>query len=288
MKNTGLTAIGGALGVGYMLMEARWLEVNRVTLTVPNLPDAFKGKTIAFLADLHHGPYVPLSYVRHAVDMTNDLNPDFIVLGGDYPFHGIRFIQPCIHELGRLRAPLGVFGILGNHDHYDNGQTYASAALREEGIRELTNCGHWIRTEGERLWLCGVDDYWRGTQDLPAALHGTTQEDAVILLSHNPDYVEEIRDPRVGLVLAGHTHGGQVELPLIGAPVGAVALWTEISPRAGPGAGDAGLCHPGNWDNRTAGAIVLQAGDCADRAGVRSISEPAPTLVVCPESLRHL
>jgi predicted MPP superfamily phosphohydrolase len=219
LKNTALTAAAGVLGIGYGLMEAKWLRVTEVTLTVPNLPAAFKGKRVAFLADLHHGPYVPLSYIRHAVDVAQGLNPDLILLGGDYPDRGIPYVSPCIKELSRLRAPLGVYAILGNHDHYDDCQPYVSAALREAGIPELTNRGLWIKEGGSRFWLCGVDDFWRGVQDLPAALGESTREDAVILLSHNPDYVEEITDARVGLVLSGHTHGGQINIPVIGAPV---------------------------------------------------------------------
>jgi predicted MPP superfamily phosphohydrolase len=219
LKRMTMATVGTALGVAYTLMEAKWLVVSPVTLTVPNLPTAFKGKTIAFLADLHHGPYVPLSYVRRAVEMANALKPDLIALGGDYPHRGIDYIAPCIQELSRLHAPLGVYGVLGNHDHYDGGQPYVSAALRAAGIPELTNRGLWIESGGERLWLCGVDDYWWGTQNLPAALGPATMKDAVILLSHNPDYVEEIQDARVGLVLSGHTHGGQINLPVIGPPV---------------------------------------------------------------------
>jgi hypothetical protein len=214
-----MAALGATMGVGYALMEAKWLRVNQVTLTVPNLPGAFKGRTAAFLADFHHGPHVPLPYIRHAVDMAASLNPDIILLGGDYPHRGRAWVKPCIHELARLRAPLGVYAVLGNHDHYDYVQPHVSAALRESGIPELTNRGTWIESQGARFWLCGVGDYWQDTQDLPAALAGTTMRDAVILLSHNPDYVEEIHDSRVGLVLSGHTHGGQVNIPILGAPV---------------------------------------------------------------------
>jgi predicted MPP superfamily phosphohydrolase len=219
LKRATLATAAATLGITYSLLEAKWLGVHRVTLTIPNLPPPFKGKTVAFLADLHHGRYVPLSYVRHAVEMTNALKPDLIALGGDYPYHGVQHIAPCIGELARLSAPLGVYAVLGNHDHYVGGQPYTSAALRAARIPELTNRGLWIESGGARLWLCGVDDYWQGVQNLPAALADTTTDDAVILLSHNPDYVEEIHDPRVGLVLSGHTHGGQVDLPIIGPPI---------------------------------------------------------------------
>jgi len=211
--------LGGALGVGYSLLEAKWLAVNRIDLAVPNMPDAFKGKRVAFIADFHHGPYVPLPYIRHTVDVANSLNADMILLGGDYPHRGRQFIEPCIAEVARLRAPLGVYAVLGNHDYYDGVSPYVKGALREARIPELTNRGVWIEEGGARLWLCGVGDYWQDVQDLPAALGKTTVRDAVILMSHNPDYVEEIRDPRVGMVLSGHTHGGQVNLPIIGAPI---------------------------------------------------------------------
>jgi predicted MPP superfamily phosphohydrolase len=162
---------------------------------------------------------VPLTYIKQVVEMANAFEPDIILLGGDYPHRGAQFIAPCIEELSDLRAPLGVYGILGNHDHYDAGQPFVTAALKDAGIRELTNRGTWVEAKGGRFWLCGVDDFWRGTQNLPDALAGTTTSDPVILLSHNPDYVEEIHDPRVGLVLSGHTHGGQVDIPFIGAPI---------------------------------------------------------------------
>ncbi|MGA3171548.1 MAG: metallophosphoesterase [Chthoniobacteraceae bacterium] len=219
LKCSAFTALGTAAGFGYGRLEAQWLGVTRVTLTVPNLPAPFKGKTVAFLADFHHGPFVPLSYIRKSVDMTMALRPDLIILGGDYPHDGVQFIDPCVQEVSKLSAPLGVYSVLGNHDHYRGGQPIVSAALRAARIPELTNRGLWIEADGARFWLCGVDDYWMGKQRLSAALGPATASDAVILLSHNPDYVEKIHDPRVGLVLSGHTHGGQVVLPFMGAPI---------------------------------------------------------------------
>ena len=90
--------------------------------------------------------------------------------------------------------------------------------MADHGIRELSNTGTWIEKQGQRLRVAGVDDLWEADQFLDLALADTHDDESAILLSHNPDYVEQIDDPRVGLVLSGHTHGGQVVLPLVGAP----------------------------------------------------------------------
>ncbi len=173
---------------------------------------------VAFLADLHHGPFTSLSYIQTVVAMTNALQPDVICLGGDYIHRGSKYIEPCIKALGDLTAPRGVYAVLGNHDH-QHGAESTSRALAGSSIRELTNTGTWIENGGERLRLSGVDDLWNGTQDLDAALADATDSDACVVLCHNPDYVESLRDPRVSLVLSGHTHGGQAVFPVIGAPI---------------------------------------------------------------------
>jgi uncharacterized protein len=213
LKWSAAAAVGSAIGgVAYPLLGAKWCRVTRVTLPVPNLPGPFAGAIVAFLADIHHGPFVPLSYVRRVVAMTNALAPDLVLLGGDYVSKHRRYIAPCVAELGALRARLGRFAVLGNHDHWE-GPEETRDALARAGIVALTNAGVWLDRRGARLRLCGVGDLWEDAQDLPAALGRATAEDAVVLLSHNPDYVEQIADRRVGLVLSGHTHGGQVLLP---------------------------------------------------------------------------
>ncbi|MEA3187294.1 MAG: uncharacterized protein QOD99_1124 [Chthoniobacter sp.] len=220
LKLSARAVLGCAVGgFGYGVIEAKWIHVLRVQLPVPNLDASLRGMSIAFLADIHHGPFVPLSYVREVVKMTNELQPDLVALGGDYVHHGTEYIVPGIAELAHFESKLGTFAVLGNHDHYSNGTLRSKAALQAAGITELTNSGVWIERGGARLRLCGVGDFWRDVQHLPAALGEATTRDAVILLSHNPDYVERIRDPRVGLVLSGHTHGGQVSFPIIGAPI---------------------------------------------------------------------
>ena len=122
----------------------------------------------------------------------------------------------AIAPLAALRAPHGVFAVMGNHDHWESAPLLREA-LAANGIAEWWNAGRWIERGGERTWFCGVDDMWEGRPDLDRALLGVGAEDCAVLLAHNPDFAERFRDPRVRLMLSGHTHGGQVRLPGIGA-----------------------------------------------------------------------
>ena len=172
---------------------------------------------ILFIADIHHGPWTGLSYVCSVVSVANQLSPDLILLGGDYVHKNRSYIAPCFEVLRALKAPMGVYGVLGNHDHWQSASE-TKAAMSASGITELTNTGVWLSKGTGRLRLGGVGDLWEDTQDLPAALGDATASDASILLSHNPDYTENVTDTRVGLILSGHTHGGQIVFPAIGAP----------------------------------------------------------------------
>ncbi|HYF51279.1 MAG TPA: metallophosphoesterase [Planctomycetota bacterium] len=204
-----------ATGVGYSLAEACWIEVVEQKVAVPGLPDEFSGLRVAFLSDIHHGPYTGLSYVKKIVERALAAKPDLILLGGDYVHRDEKYIAPCFNELAALKAPLGVFGVLGNHDHWENAALTRSE-MKSAGIGDLTNAGVWLMRGAARLRVGGVGDLWCDEQDLDAALGDATG--ASIVLSHNPDFAESVTDPRVGLVLSGHTHGGQVVLPPFGAP----------------------------------------------------------------------
>jgi uncharacterized protein len=220
LKKIGLTALGSiaACGTAYPFLEAKWCRLTRQTIVLPKLPPSFRGTTVALLADVHHGPFVPLAYIRQVVAMTNSLQPDLVVLAGDYVHRHESYIASGIEELGKLKAKLGRFAVRGNHDNRGY-QTLSRAALADAKLPDLNNRGIWIERGGSRLRICGVGDLWTDRQDLHAALGDASSGDAVLLLSHNPDFVETIRDPRVGLVLSGHTHGGQVIVPGFGAPI---------------------------------------------------------------------
>lgn len=223
-KEVGAAALA-AVGL-WSLIEPRLCRVTRIEIPLPRLPAAFDGFSIALLADTHHGPCMPLRYLRRVVALTNELEPDIVALGGDYVHRhrrwrlgagGKEFIRPGIEVLAGLRARCGRFAVLGNHDIRAS-RAETSRALADGGIVELTNAGVWLSRGAARLRLCGVDDLLCGRPRLRSALGDSTKSDAVVLIAHNPDFAERMRDRRVGLVLSGHTHGGQVVLPFFGAP----------------------------------------------------------------------
>jgi predicted MPP superfamily phosphohydrolase len=215
----GAGAVAGvsAAGWAYGRFEATWLHVIQDTIAVPRLPASFTGLRVALITDPHHGRYNALEYIASAVDTANALAPDLVALGGDFAHgnHGRRFLEPCLRELGRLKAPLGVFGVPGNHDYYA-GIDAAHRAVSAAGVTDLTNTGVWLERGGDRLRVGGVDDLICGKPLPHLAVGDTAPDECCVLLSHNPEVAETLTDERVGLVLAGHMHGGQVVIPGIG------------------------------------------------------------------------
>ena len=215
----GVVLAGTGLTAGYGFYEASRIRVRRETVPVPNLPEAFAGKTVAVLADFHHGPLVGLGFIRDAVALANSLHPDLIALVGDFAHKGNKTAEqlpPCLDALSELRAPLGVYAVPGNHDMQRSGAVYRDA-IAATPLTDLTNKHVRLTVEGADLWLAGVDDLYWGKPDQDRALAGVPAGAAVVMLSHNPDFVEDAPDPRVGLMLSGHLHGGQIYLPGVGA-----------------------------------------------------------------------
>lgn len=217
LQSAGGFATAGIGAYAYGRFEAHWLHVVEATVPVQALPPAFDGLRIALFTDPHLGPYNPTEYLRSAVDLTNSLAPDLIAVAGDFA-HGPRgrdFVRPCLQELSRLRAPLGVFAVPGNHDHWD-GITAVRRAIADNGLIDVTNAGVWLERRADRLRLGGVDDWMCGRPDATPAVGDTSPDEACLLLSHNPEFAEGLRDPRVRLMLSGHMHGGQIVLPGVG------------------------------------------------------------------------
>jgi predicted MPP superfamily phosphohydrolase len=172
---------------------------------------------VGWLADLHHGPWIGVGAVEAWVDATLAEAPDLIVLGGDIVDQREGgSVVALMSELGRLRAPLGVRAVWGNHDRTRFRRIGEfEALLRAAGIMVLVNRGELVRDD---LWLAGVDDLVTGRPDLHGALRGRPADAACLLASHNPGLLPEV-PVSVALTLSGHTHGGQVMLPWIGPPI---------------------------------------------------------------------
>jgi len=211
-------AAGVAAVTGYSLWEARDLQIAEFTVPVDRLPASFDGLRVALLADLHYGPFISRDYLRATIDQANALGAELILLGGDYVHYHAKYIAGVMAEMSRLAAPLGVYAVRGNHDNHASPIITTQEMIRYK-IPQITNTGIWLTRGNERLRVCGVDDLRTGFPNLKAALGDTKPEETALLLSHNPDFAETLTDSRVGLVLCGHTHGGQVCLPVIGAPI---------------------------------------------------------------------
>jgi hypothetical protein len=204
--------VGTAIGTGaYGLSYARHhLQVVRATLPVSGLPPTLDGLRIGLITDLHHSQMVPLEDVRRAAAMMTAEEPDLIVLGGDYITAGdLNYVAPCAEGLARLTAPAGVYAVLGNHDD----DREMPAALAASGFTVLKDARTTISARGERIELAGIR-FWTRPRDVARVLKGAAGP--VILLSHDPRRLTEAAEMGVGLVLSGHTHGGQVNLPLLG------------------------------------------------------------------------
>jgi predicted MPP superfamily phosphohydrolase len=214
LKALAVCAAGAATGAavyGYAY-ERRRLEVTRVSLPVSGLPRGLDGLRVGFLTDIHHGLFVPQEEVARAAAMLAAERPDLIVLGGDYVnWQDRAYVDSCAETLGTLEAPHGVFAVLGNHD--DERTTHA--AFERRGIAVLADERTSLVIKGETLEVAGLRYWTRRVTDIIAVVGETTAP--LLLLAHDPRRLIEAAKLNVPALLSGHTHGGQVVLPVIGA-----------------------------------------------------------------------
>ncbi len=196
-------------------------RVERLEVPIPGLDPALDGLRIAQLSDIHIGGYMPPDQVRRAVEMANELGPDLAVVTGDFVTGANDPLEDCIAELARLRAPLGIWGCNGNHEIYAGAEDAAAELFRRAGMRLLRYENAEVRWRGRPLNLIGVD-YQRqrtpGGHRLPMlrGVERLVRRDAPnILLSHNPNAYPRAAELGIELTLAGHTHGGQVQVEIL-------------------------------------------------------------------------
>jgi predicted MPP superfamily phosphohydrolase len=199
------------------LIEPYNYLVSETDVFINNLPERFEGFRITQLTDIHHSKILGLNEVRRVVSLAQQTKPDMFVLTGDYSTTYRRFIEPCAEALAPLSAPEGVWAVLGNHDHYTDPEL-TTRALEQHHISVLNNKNTTLRRGPDKLQLSGVDDWTWGANDWIKAFAGLNDKGATILLSHQPSVLDLEEVKNVSLILSGHTHGGQINLPWLGAP----------------------------------------------------------------------
>lgn len=213
-----LAFVSALLAWGYGPGQRR-LHVVELEVPIPGLPQQFDGFRIAQLSDIHLGGYMDAQRLVHHVERTNALGADLICITGDIT-DGLDHAPHTFPVLGGLRAPAGVVAILGNHDFYTGADDVTEALRRLTGIRVLRDEAMVLEREGTRLHLLGVDDagldWTRGVREhyaLPPLAEQVPAGEPSVLLSHRPDLFAQAASFGIGLVLSGHTHGGQIALP---------------------------------------------------------------------------
>ena len=225
-------AFAGGAVVYPTFIEPWRVQINHIPIRVPGLPRSLDGFTIAHMTDLHRSRFVSAEYLTACVVKANALEPDLIVFTGDYLTYGrsrhgqliygastdgaalVRDVAQC---MGSARARYGVFASLGNHDHWFDAKL-VTRTIEAAGIPVLRNAHAGIRVNGTTLPVVGLGDLWTEGVNLSRAFAGVDAPFALVLM-HNPDGFEKPLQPGAQLILAGHTHGGQVNLPFIGPPI---------------------------------------------------------------------
>lgn len=195
----------------------RDLTLSEAEIAVVGLPQPFDGLRVLFVSDIHAGPFVSVEVLRDTFRRLVSLQPDLVLLGGDLTSVGPHEFVSHREAFRVLEAPLGVFAVLGNHDHYSGEPDRLRGLVEAAGIQVLHNRSIELERGGESLTLAGVDDLLLGQADLQAALAHALPP--VLLLSHNPDLFFDAARSGVALMFAGHTHGGQMRIPGLGVLV---------------------------------------------------------------------
>lgn len=226
---TSALTLGGASALGADgFVESNYPRVVRLEISLKRLPQIFDGFTIAQLSDFHYDDHFSVIPIRKAVEIVNELRPDVIALTGDFVTAPVldrpgplrragTTAAPCAEILSHLQSPLGKFAVLGNHDG-EVGAAQVAGVLRDHQITVLGNKSVPLERGSARLWLAGVDDALRGWPDLSAAISKIPTNDAILLLAHEPDFADDASLSPIDLQLSGHSHGGQIWIPGIGAP----------------------------------------------------------------------
>lgn len=211
-----LILFGGLLFL-YCHIESRWIKTKKINLVSNDIPKSFIGKKIVFITDIHHGPFFSIERVKKLVERINKLNPDIIIMGGDYVHRDPKYIEPLFNELRNLKSNNGIYAVLGNHDHWEDAGLTRQMMVRN-GIKICDNKSYWVKIKNDSIKIGGVGDLWEDTQELDSTICDVRKNDFCILITHSPDYIESMPKDLVDFTLSGHTHGGQMTFFGLWAP----------------------------------------------------------------------
>lgn len=210
------------LTILYAYIEAHSIRLVRYDIVDEDIPESFDNTQIVFISDIHCDKYFTRKDLKELVGRINDLNPDVVILGGDY-VSGYRNIDSLLCEIGNLKSKYGVYTVLGNHDHWTRVPHEIQSGFLKAGFHICDNKSYWINNGKDSIKIGGVGDLWSAKQDQEQTIHDVSQDDFCILISHQPDYIEQVDNKYIDLLLSGHTHGGQITF---------FGLWAPLMPGA--------------------------------------------------------
>jgi predicted MPP superfamily phosphohydrolase len=215
---------GGALGNG--LYEPHEVVVSQVGVKLKRLPAEFDGLRIAQLSDIHFNSFLTASHLDRVIELTNAQKPDLVIITGDLVTAAVHRRQrkakaaqawPCANMLRRIESPLGCFAVLGNNDYGADADVVAEALSTGSQIQVLRNRAIALERAGSRLWLAGIDNVTAARAKPEAALRGVPKQECTVVAVHEPDYADVMRKFPVDFQVSGHSHGGQIRFPGVGA-----------------------------------------------------------------------
>ena len=207
-------------------VEPYWIQEVEIIIEDKDIPKSFDNKRIVFISDIHHWDHHSIERVEKLVNRINKLNHDIIILWWDYIYWDEKYIKPVFNALSKLKAPLWIFWVSGNHDHwewYDDMINNMSSAW----ITLVDNHSESIDINWEKIVIWWVPDLWEWEIDILSIEKNVEEDNFVILVSHNPDYVEKLESNKIDLMLSWHTHWGQVTLFWLYAPLVPSKYWNK-------------------------------------------------------------
>lgn len=225
LSGVGLAGSGVVAGYSYWI-ERKNYQLHAYRLYLANLPPGLEGLRVVLMADMHCGPVNRPGDLLPAIRMANGCKPDLILLPGDFVHISKSYFSQAAELIDQLHCtiPDGILLGWGNHDHWNDVEAARQTLSQTKGQiliqqRRLLQADRTFSSSGSGLWLAGVDDLWEGKPDVAQVLRGLPREQPRLVLAHNPDTAEEQKCSRVDLMVSGHTHGGQIRVPVLGTPI---------------------------------------------------------------------